>query len=172
MSLPVYLVQPAGPERDENLQVLGAEAVALDDLDALAGRPPGLIVLDPRAGPVASLPPTGGRGPLQWRVALLSETGRGRVRWLSIGDEVALPELNASLANASEGAPAGLESVLAAIGRLRHDINNPLTAALVEVDLMRMDAEEGSELADSLEAIRRQLDRIRELAEATRKLGQ
>jgi signal transduction histidine kinase len=52
--------------------------------------------------------------------------------------------------------------VLRHVARARHDINNPLTSALAETQLLLMDVEEG-ELRESLETIQRQIRRIRDL---------
>ena len=46
--------------------------------------------------------------------------------------------------------------------RARHDINNPLTAATAETQLLLMDVEDG-EVRTALEAIEEQLRRIRDL---------
>jgi signal transduction histidine kinase len=52
--------------------------------------------------------------------------------------------------------------VLRHVARARHDINNPLTSALAETQLLLMDVDEG-ELRESLETIQRQIRRIRDL---------
>jgi len=53
--------------------------------------------------------------------------------------------------------------VLLDLSRIRHDVNNALTSALAEAQFMRMDAEAGTELADGLELVERQLQKIRDL---------
>lgn len=54
-----------------------------------------------------------------------------------------------------------LRNALARVRRVRHDVNNPLTAALAEVQLLLMDVEE-DEARDSLEVVQEQLRRIRD----------
>ncbi|MEX0935737.1 MAG: histidine kinase dimerization/phospho-acceptor domain-containing protein [Gemmatimonadota bacterium] len=64
------------------------------------------------------------------------------------------------------GAGLGLLSFrhsLTELARIRHDINNPLTAALAEAQLVLMDVEPGTETAASLQAVEEQLRRIRDL---------
>jgi signal transduction histidine kinase len=55
-----------------------------------------------------------------------------------------------------------LRSVLKEVSRARHDINNPLTAALAETQLLLLDIEEG-EVRDAVETVEHQLRRIRDL---------
>lgn len=49
------------------------------------------------------------------------------------------------------------------LARIRHDVNNALTSALAEAQFLRMDAEEGTEIAGGLALVERQLQRIREI---------
>lgn len=70
-----------------------------------------------------------------------------------------------------EGAPppgpdaeAELERLYERVSRIRHDINNPLTAVLAEAQLLLLDYGEGDEeLASSLRVIEEQARRIRDL---------
>lgn len=55
-----------------------------------------------------------------------------------------------------------LRTVLSEVARARHDINNPLTAALAETQLLLMDIEEG-EVREAVLVVERQLRRIRDL---------
>jgi signal transduction histidine kinase len=55
-----------------------------------------------------------------------------------------------------------LERVLSTVARARHDINNPLTTALAETQLLLMDATD-AEVREALETIQRQIRRIRDL---------
>ncbi len=67
----------------------------------------------------------------------------------------------------SPGLGPGLISfrlALSHLSRIRHDINNPLTAALAETQLLLLDAEPGSESEVSLKVVEEQLRRIRDLA--------
>lgn len=99
-----------------------------------------------------------------WAVVRLegdsTEDLRGRaisVGWLQpIADLVA--------ATRDEAAPPILELgvVLRHLSRARHDINNPLTSALAETQLLLMDVEDG-EIREALETIQRQIRRIRDM---------
>jgi signal transduction histidine kinase len=53
--------------------------------------------------------------------------------------------------------------VMRSLSRARHDINNPLTSALAEVQLLLLDGESDPGLAESMEIIQEQLRRIRDL---------
>jgi len=56
-----------------------------------------------------------------------------------------------------------LRLLVAELARVRHDLNNPLTAALAEVQLLLMDQPGDSEEAESLRVVEAQLKRIRDL---------
>jgi signal transduction histidine kinase len=62
-----------------------------------------------------------------------------------------------------------LHRVLLEISRARHDINNPLTSALAETQILLLDVPPG-EVRDGLETVQTQLRRIRDLVAATRHL--
>lgn len=49
------------------------------------------------------------------------------------------------------------------LSRIRHDINNPLTAAFAEVQLLMMDVDPASETGEALGVVEEQLFRIRDL---------
>ena len=61
----------------------------------------------------------------------------------------------------SVGALGALE-----VARIRHDLNNPLTSALAEVQLLLFDAND-EELRESLEVNQNQLRRMRDLIAST-----
>jgi signal transduction histidine kinase len=52
---------------------------------------------------------------------------------------------------------------LGILSKIRHDVNNPLTAALAETQLLLMDAEEGTDESQALRTVEEQLHRIRDL---------
>jgi signal transduction histidine kinase len=67
------------------------------------------------------------------------------------------------------GAPAGdaspidlAELILVERARIRHDLSNPLTAAMTETELLLMDVERG-ELRDGLERVLSELNRVRDV---------
>lgn len=64
----------------------------------------------------------------------------------------------------TEGEPPPLElcQVLSFVARARHDINNPLTSALAEVQLLLLDVED-PEVRSGLDTVEEQLRRIRDL---------
>ena len=59
-----------------------------------------------------------------------------------------------------------LRGVLADVARIRHDLNNPLTSALAEVQLLLFDTED-EEVREALEVIQSQLRRMRDLIAST-----
>lgn len=61
-----------------------------------------------------------------------------------------------------EPPPLELCQVLSFVARARHDINNPLTSALAETQLLLLDAED-PEVRSGLETVEEQLRRIRDL---------
>jgi signal transduction histidine kinase len=64
------------------------------------------------------------------------------------------------------GPDAALLSFRYAVGilsKIRHDVNNPLTAALAEIQLLLMDTTEGTEERQALLTVEQQLHRIRDL---------
>jgi len=110
------------------------------------------------------------RGP-EWVLAVVDGGTRPSIRTVSSGFPCDLGEVALHAGGAAEGAESLLElhGVLAAISRARHDINNPLTSALAETQILLLDVPEG-ELRDGLDTIQTQLRRIRDLVAATRHL--
>lgn len=92
------------------------------------------------------------------------------LRSLSLGYEEPLERFLARWdpEDATAGGLLELRHALTRVRKVRHDVNNPLTAALAEVQLLLMDVE-GEEARESLEVIQEQLrrirDRVQELAE-------
>jgi len=163
---PLILAIPPGPLRDE---VLGS-------LDSLAGirvvdhwsgvveedSEGGILLLDRALGPEET-----GRLlhrlvelPGHWSAVLVGRDADGRLRGvpLSPGFPVPLPDLARG-----DGGGGGLRLVMRSLSRARHDINNPLTSALAEVQLLLLDSGSDPGLAESLEIIQEQLRRIRDL---------
>ena len=66
----------------------------------------------------------------------------------------------------SKGVLMDLHGVLVDVARARHDLNNPLTSALAEVQPLLFD-EQDEEARESLEVIQGQLRRMRALIAAT-----
>jgi signal transduction histidine kinase len=98
------------------------------------------------------------RHPMRWALLMALE-GRGdtlRLAPISVGNPVPSDFVAERLAEAP--GVFSLRHATHAIARIRHDLNNPLTAALSEVQLMRMDSNEAG-----LEVIETQLRRLRDL---------
>ncbi len=62
-----------------------------------------------------------------------------------------------------DGGAGGQRYMMRALSRARHDINNPLTSALAEVQLLLLDGESDPGLSESLDIVQQQLRRIRDL---------
>lgn len=87
-------------------------------------------------------------------------------RPLSVGFPVSAADLNDVLDPEGETwPPFELHAILRFVARIRHDINNPLTAGMAETQLLLMDHGEEGELGESLATIQRQLKRIQALVQ-------
>jgi signal transduction histidine kinase len=98
------------------------------------------------------------RCPRRWSLFLVLR-GRGevpRLAALSVGDPVPADFVAERLASAP--AVFSLRHATHEIARIRHDLNNPLTAAMAETQLLRMDLDE-----EGLEVVETQLRRLRDL---------
>lgn len=175
--LPAYLSVPDGATRERCLAGLpGAEPLEVPlDATSLAGRTPGLLLVDlagrdagALVSALAGLP--GGAG---WKVGVVDAGGPGEgiaVRTLSLGAHHTLEEVRLGLEGAvGKGVLLELHGVLSDVARVRHDLNNPLTSALAEVQILLMDAPAGAE-AESLLIIQEQLRRLRDRLVATKHL--
>jgi signal transduction histidine kinase len=60
-----------------------------------------------------------------------------------------------------------MHEALVQVARTGHDVNNALTAALAEVQILLMDLEDEGELREALDIIQEQLRRIRDLVANT-----
>lgn len=105
----------------------------------------------------------GGRGG-SWGVIHLewAEDGGVSACPLSVGHVQSLEDVLNAARPDSPAPLLELGVVLRRVARARHDINNPLTSALAETQLLLMDVEDG-ELREGLETIQRQIRRIRDL---------
>ncbi len=171
-SKPIYVVAEPSPTRDVCVSMFGDAGVFLDppfDPTALLGREPGVVLVDAaglRSGQwvdmTVLLPAP------EWTLALVDGEHSPKVRTLSVGFATELADVSESAGREGGGEEKSLElpQVLARIARARHDINNPLTAAFVETQILLMGAEEG-EVREGLEIIQTQLRRIRDLVAAT-----
>jgi len=169
-SLPIILVAPPGPQRDAIRAALaGTEPRILDSPGALwetSGDESGILVLGPgldsedvmsilvREADAESPRPAvmvGGQG------------GEVQLRPVSVGHPLGMGALAEIARHPREKGPVlELHWVLRAIARARHDLNNPLTSGLAEVQLLLMDGHP-PEIQDSLETIQEQFRRLRDM---------
>ncbi len=179
--IPVYVLAPPGPSRDALISSAGGEAKPLETSSLGEGGTsltPGLVLADVASVPlpeIVDLLRKVSASPHGWMVALLEhDSGEDRVRVLSLAPATTLQEAiqAARDPSASPGTLLELQRVLTEVARVRHDLNNPLTSALAEVQLALMDVEgpDQAEMRESLEAVQAQLRRIRDLLASTRHL--
>lgn len=170
---PTYVVGSPGPLRDRVTGALRSLSPrSFDGVDPFvdAGPRPGItyLVFAGMSGDAvlrALDHMAVGRG--EWTPVIVREEGGDPVvRTLSLGYPHPLEEAASSTAVDRSGTLLELRAVLSRIARTRHDINNPLTSALAETQLMLMDARE-DELRSSLETVLTQLRRIRDLVADT-----
>ena len=141
----------------------GFEVVDPDHWFETGTREPGLVVLDPHAMTPGGL--------VHLLSECIAEDGWVVAAWR--GDED-LRVLNASprygardlvqAFDGEDGAPylLDLRRIMKDVSHARHDLNNPLTSALAETQLLLMD-EPGGEVQASLETVQHQLRRLRDL---------
>ncbi len=91
--------------------------------------------------------------PGDWNLFLVAD---GALVPLPVGPRLPASWVSARLAEAPE--VFSVEATARALSRIRHDLNNPLTAALAETQLLRLDSEE-----EGLGVIEEQLRRLRDL---------
>ncbi|MFQ5536158.1 MAG: histidine kinase dimerization/phospho-acceptor domain-containing protein [Gemmatimonadota bacterium] len=181
MSIPVYLFLSDDTLLDRCRSALDGVARTLPSLEAreLEEREAGILLLDEGSATLrelVALAETLAELDGGWTVALV-EGGRGAegdaaaepsVRALSVSEPTGLDGVRAR-AEDPDGNPAvllDLPRALREISVARHDINNPLTSALAEVQLSLMDAEDG-DLRNSLLMLQSQIRRIRDLVAGT-----
>lgn len=174
----LYVVSPPGPSRDSLLAALGGEAVAFDSVDsigALGDLSPGVVLVDSAAASAgelltfASLAAASGPG---WCVALIGNgAGEPSVQTISLGPTNSLEQAGAFARNPSGHREQLLElrRVLGDAGQLRHDLNNPLTVALAQTQVLLMDHPE-DQVREPLEMIQAQLYRMRDIIVAAHHL--
>jgi signal transduction histidine kinase len=172
----IYIVAPEGALRDRCATLLPSARVLGPglDLDVLDSAPPGVVLVEPGGVGAGELMRAAKamRAEEGWRICTVEEReGESvEVRTVSLGAGHTAQDV---LRFAGEGSGVGqlleLHGVLAEIARARHDLNNPLTSALAEVQILLMDAAGGPE-EESLLTIQEQLRRLRDRLVATRHL--
>ena len=98
--------------------------------------------------------------PGAWTVVLVGPDAEDRLVCTPISPGYAIP---LSDAGKGEGGVGGQRYMMRALSRARHDINNPLTSALAEVQLLLLDGDSDPALAESMDIVQQQLCRIRDL---------
>lgn len=176
--LPVYLVGPADGRLASVAAALGSDAVpiaaagAAEAAPALARHRPGVAVFDAdgmRVGDLleilTTLPTEG------WTVAMVTGDDPPRMRTLSLGAPDPLEDVRHHVEDptSTPGCLLDLDRALVEMSRVRHDVNNPLTAAMAEAQLLLMEEPAGED-RESLEAILQQLRRIRDMLAESRYL--
>lgn len=145
-----------------------AHRVPLDRVEAFPDpdQPPGWVFIGADVSPDVALALLRRLGRLKgpWSPVLVGEDGTTALP-LSPGHEAPLEDAARRTAGTvSEAGAISFRVAHADLSRIRHDINNPLTAALAEVQLALMDHPPGSETAQGLNVVERQIRRIRDLA--------
>jgi len=132
-------------------------------------RPPALVLLladsVSAADQLALLRELASGGP-PWIVGLVEEGAEGvGVRTLSLGWPRTLDEL-AEYARGEGEPPLELRDVVRRVARARHDINNPLTSALAQTQLLLLDHDDDG-LGGELRDVEAQIKRITDLVAGT-----
>jgi signal transduction histidine kinase len=164
---PVYVLGPGGGV--PNGLVPGHDPISLAHPGDMRGRTAGVLLLPVPGVPgdqvLAALVIAAASPPDQpWLPVLVEADPKGgvRTRPISIGWAAAPAEL----ARWAEGEPYAdvfeLRHVLLRVARSRHDLNNPLTSAMAEVQLALMDATEPN-VRSGLDTIEQQLERMRDM---------
>jgi signal transduction histidine kinase len=173
-AVPVYLVGSPDGALSPVVTALGEAAAVVAPGGAgqgLAERAPGVVILDAdgmRGRDLVELLSTLGA---PWTIAVLDSGDPPSLRTLSLGARNRVEDVRSHLEDpASKPAMLlDLDRALREMARLRHDLNNPLTAAMAEAQLLLMDAGD-DDARESLEGILQQLRRIRDMLAASRHL--
>lgn len=174
-AVPVYLVGSPNGRLGSVATALGeaAEVIASDtDVPSLSDRTPGVAVFDADETDARSLVAVLSTLPAdQWTVAVVEDGDPPCLRTVSLGARDGMDVVLRHTADpeSEPGCLLGLERALMDMARVRHDLNNPLTAAMAEAQLLLMDAPEGGN-RESLEAILQQLRRMRDMLTSSRYL--
>jgi signal transduction histidine kinase len=177
-SLPLYLLGSFPGEVSERLSGRlphAGEATPVADPRSFPSgdHPPGWVAVSPQVplDTVLGLLRRLGDAKGPWSPLLVEEgcsdgEETGDVRLLPLSPGLSIPLARNEAGSPDDGARGGLLShrlLLKELARLRHDVNNPLTAALAEVQLLRMDHPPGTEEGEALAVVEEQLKRIRDM---------
>lgn len=98
--------------------------------------------------------------PGAWAAVLVASDPEGRLLCTPISPGFPIPLADAGK---GEGGVGGQRYLMRSLSRARHDLNNPLTSALAEVQLLLLDGDSDPGLSESLDIVQQQLRRIRDL---------
>lgn len=170
MTVPIYLVARSGSRRDEIARSLGASVTAFDSVEAL-GRlgdlPAGVILIGREDGGDTQVLDLVSRivadSPL-WRVGVAVGDDGEAYRSLSLGPRVEAGEISvkAQDSDSSRDMLAGMRYVLEEVAEARHVLNNQLTSALAETQLLLLDVTD-DEARESYVIIYQQLKGMRDV---------
>ena len=165
-SPPVLVAFPPGPDRESVLAALDGLEVeeVVDHWTGCTGdgRTGGVVVVsasiscEEQMALVDRLTDLPG----DWTI-LLVRRGEGGA-WEAVPLSPGFPTPLAAAAR-GEGGGVGLRAFMRSVARARHDINNPLTSALAEVQLLLLDGNDDPMIIESLNLVQEQLRRIRDL---------
>lgn len=185
----VHVVGASGALRDTAVRALGVDEVVVHDaVDGLLARaaaesgggdgssgpptrdPPSSLVLlladSVPAGDALGLLRDLADDRTPWIVALVEDAADGvELRTLSLGWSRSLDDIAAWVEGEGD-APLELRHVVRRVARTRHDINNPLTSALAQTQLLLLEHGEG-EVGEDLRDVETQIKRIAELVAST-----
>lgn len=137
---------------------------------AAEDKAPGLVVMSARDDGVAlSLLADLWDAGAGWTLALADGGDPPTLRTLSLGLPVGAEALGEYVERevGAQVSLVDLREALIQIAKTRHDVNNPLTAAVAEVQILLMDAADDPEAQEGLLVVQQQLRRIRDLVAAT-----
>jgi len=138
-----------------------------ETLLAASDLPAGIVLLGPDVAlaDAADLSDALGSRGGDWAVVRLqADSGSGDLigQPVTVGYRQSLDDLIAAMDPAAPAPLLELGVVLRHVAKARHDINNPLTSAMAETQLLLMDVED-AEVRESLETVQHQIRRIRDL---------
>ena len=174
MPVPIYVIAHQDSTVRPRTATLGARVEVFESLDAWSPwheREPGLLLVDAEGAhepDLFRLAVDFADHPDEWMIGIVGGDAGSTVRSLSFGPATSLDQMPRLAADPSEARDVliDLRRALVEIARVRHDVNNPLTAALAEVQLLLFDIED-EESRESLTITQNQLRRIRDMMAST-----
>lgn len=173
---PIHVVSPRPERRDRLIDAASPSPATghqtLEAALAQAGEDPCVLLVDPGPDGSEAIPAVldlcreVADEDQKKVVFVVDDEGPLSARPLSLGFPVREEDLADALDPAGDTwPPFELHEILRFVARIRHDINNPLTAGMAETQLLLMDHGEDGELGESLATIQRQLKRIQALVQ-------